>query len=190
MHLRIVTLSAENDNKLLGQLKTGFKRTITWNKYRSEMSNQTVNNNLNYLIDPTLTINVNRLFVLSFHNEHGNDDEDERVRTSFKKYYVPKVEVKDFNVLINGKQFFEIPVKNKKEAYEAIIEMSKNNDYTTGNLLDYEYFSKPYKLIAIDLSKQIELENPDLKQQINFIGRLEENATMFFIIEKKRKNHI
>ena len=67
--------------------------------------------------------------------------------------------------------------------------MSKNNDYTTGNLLDYEYFKYYYQLIAIDLSKEIELENPDLKQQINFIGRLEENnATMFFIIEKKEKN--
>ena len=65
--------------------------------------------------------------------------------------------------------------------------MGKNNDYTTGNLLDYEYFSKHYRLIGIDLNKQIELENPDLKQQINFIGRLEREggATMFFIIEKK-----
>ena len=68
--------------------------------------------------------------------------------------------------------------------------MSRNNNYTTGNLLDYECFSKHYKLIAIDLSKQTELENLYLKQQINFIGRLEENnATMFFIIEKKR-NHL
>ena len=84
--------------------------------------------------------------------------------------------------------FFEIPVKNKDEAYEAIIEMTKNNDYTTGNLLDYEYFKDPNKLIVIDLSKNIELENPDLKQQINFIGKLEENnATVFFIIEKKEE---
>ena len=68
--------------------------------------------------------------------------------------------------------------------------MTKNNDYTTSNLLDYEYFKDHYKLIAIDLSKQIKLENPDLKQQINFIGRLEENnATMLFIIEKKRRNY-
>ena len=66
--------------------------------------------------------------------------------------------------------------------------MSKNNDYTTGNLLDYEYFKYYYQLIAIDLRKQIELENPDLEQQIYFIGRLEENnATMFFIIEKKEE---
>ena len=179
MYVPVGTLSAENDNKLLGQLKIGFKRTIKWNKYRSEMSNQTKNNNLNYLIDPTFA-NVNRLFVLSFENE---DD-----RTSFSKYYVPKIEIKDFNVLIDGKQFFEIPVKNKEEAYEAIIEMSKNNDYTIGNLLNYEYFKDHYRLIAIDLSKQIELENLDLKQQINFIGRLEENnATMFVIIEKIEK---
>ena len=181
LYVPVFTLSAENDNKLLQQLKTGFKRTMKWNKYRSEMFNQTKNNNLNYLIDPTFT-NVNRLFVLTFENE---DD-----RTSFSKYYLPKVEIKDFNVLIDGNPFFEIPIKNKEEACETIIEMSKNNDYTTGNLLDYEYFKDHYKLIAIDLSKQIELENPDLKQQINFIGRLEENnATMFFIIEKKRRNH-
>ena len=65
--------------------------------------------------------------------------------------------------------------------------MSENNDYTTGNLLNHQYLKDHYQLIAIDLSKQIKLENPDLKQQINFIGRFEENATMFFIIEKKKK---
>ena len=61
-----------------------------------------------------------------------------------------------------------MPIKNDEETYKQVIEMGRNNDYTTGNLLDYEYFSKHYKLIAIDLSKQIELEDPDLKQQINF----------------------
>ena len=96
-HVPVVTLSAENDKKILGKLKTGFKRTIKWNKYRSEMSNQTKNNNLNYLIDPTFT-NVNRLFVLYFQNENS--------RTSFSKYYVPKIEIKDFNVLIDGKPIF------------------------------------------------------------------------------------
>ena len=138
MYVPVVTLSAEINNKLLEQLKKGFKRTIKWNKYRSEMSNQTKNNNFNYLIDSTFT-NVNRLFVLTFENE---DD-----KTSFSKYFVPKVEIKDFNVLIHGKPFFGIPVKNKEEAYEAIIEMTKNNSYTTGNLLDYEYFKDHYKLM-------------------------------------------
>ena len=179
LYVPAVILSAKDDNKLLEQLKTGFKRTIKWNKYRSEMSNQTKNNNLNYLIDSTFT-NVNTLLILSFENE--ND------RTSFSKYYIPKVEVKDFTVLMDGKPFFEIPAKSKEEAYEAIIEMSKNNDYITGNLLDYEYFKDHYQFIAINLSKQIELENPDLKQKINFIESLEEDATMFFMIEKKETN--
>ena len=124
LYIPVVTSSAEDDNKLLEQLKTGFKRTIKWNEYRSEMFNQTVNNNLNYLIDPTFT-NLNGLFVLSFENDAD--------RSSFSKYYVPTIEIKDFNVLIGGKQCSEIPVR-KKETYEQIIEMSKNNDYTTGNI--------------------------------------------------------
>ena len=133
MYLPLVTLSAQDDNKLLEQLKTGFKRTIKWNKYRSEMSNQNKTDNLNYLADPTFT-KVNRLFVLPFENE--ND------RTSYFKYYTPTIEITDFNVLIDGKSFFDVPVKNKEEAYEEIIEMSRNNDYTTGNLLDYDNFQK------------------------------------------------
>ena len=80
-----------------------------------------------------------------------------------------------------------MPIKNEEETYEQITEMGRNNDYTTGNLLNYEYFSKHYKLIAIDLSKQIELENPDLKQQINFIGRLAKRPTKFFINEKSEE---
>ena len=90
--------------------------------------------------------------------------------------------------MLDGKTFFETPIKNKEESNKAIIEINRNNDHTTGNLLDYEYFSKHYKLIAIDLSKQIELENLDLKQKVNFIGKLDEdNAIMFFIIEKSEE---
>ena len=86
---------------------------------------------------------------------------------------------------------FDVSVKRKEEAYEKVMSISKNNDYTTGNLLDHEYFSKHYKLIAIDLSKQIQLENPDLRQQNNFIGKRENNkATMFFIIEKSEETSL
>ena len=180
LYVPAVTLSTEDDNKLLEQLKTGFTRTIKWQKYTSEMPNPTEIHNLNYLIDPTFS-KVNIFFVLSFKN-----DQD---RTSFTKFYTLKVEMKDFNVLIDGKGFFDVPIKNKEETYEKIIEISKNNDHKTGNLLDYDYFSNHYKLIVIDLSKQIELENPDLKQQINFIRRIKrhEGATMFFIIEKSKE---
>ena len=121
------------------------------------------------------------MFDLSFENENN--------RTSFSKYYVPNVQIKKINVLIDGESFSDMPIKNGEEIHGKIIEMRRNIDYTTGNVLNYEYFSKHYKLIAIDLSKQIELENPDLKQQINFIGKLERNevATMFFIIEKSEE---
>ena len=79
-----------------------------------------------------------------------------------------------------------MPIKTEKEAYEKIIDIGRNNEYTTGNLLDYDYFKRHYKLIAIDLSKQQVLqENEDLIQQINFIGRLENAATVLIMIEKK-----
>ena len=116
LYVTAVNFSTENDKTLLKQLKTGFKRTIKWNKCRSEMNNQAKNNNLNYLLDP-IFIKVNRLFVLSFKNE---DD-----RTSFWRYYVPNVQIKDFNVLINGKGFFDMPIKNGEETYKKIIEMGK-----------------------------------------------------------------
>ena len=147
LNVPVVTLSKENNTKLIEQLKTGFNRTIKWNKYRSQMTVHPQNSNLNYLIDPTFT-KVNRLFVLSFERNILGDKKD-----SFPHYYVPNVEIKDFNVLIDGKSFFDLPVKNEEEAYEKIIDMSNNNDYTTGNLLDFAYFKENYRLIAIDLSK-------------------------------------
>ena len=149
LYVPFVTLSTENDKKLLEQLKSGFKRTIKWNKYRSQMTIQPQNNNLNYLIDPTF-INFNKLFVLSFAKNAEGDDRD-----SFSHYYAPNVEIKDFNVLIDGKSFFDLPVKSEEEAYEKIIEMSRNNDYATGNLLDFAYFKEKYRLIAIDLVSKL-----------------------------------
>ena len=181
MYVPVVTLSKENYTKFLEKLKTGFKRTIKWNKYRSQMTVQSNNNNRNYLIDPTFT-NVNRLFVLSFmRNNVGNN------RDSFSHYYLPNVEIKDFNVLIDGKSFFDLPVKNEEEIYEKIIKMNNNNDYTTDNLLDFAYFIENYKQIGIDLSKQTRLKDP---QQIDFIGKLENQdleVTMFFVIEKSEE---
>ena len=172
-----VTLSKDDDIKLLINLKSGFKREIILNKYRSQMTTEAINNNLNILIDPTFT-NVNRLFVLAYQNA---DD-----RQSFSQFYLPNVLVKDFNVTIGKLAFFDLPIKTEEEAYEKIIDICRNNEYTTGNLLDYDYFKKHYKLIAIDLSKQQVLqENEDLIQQINFIGRLTEAANVFIIIEKK-----
>ena len=115
LYVPVVTLSKENDIKLLEQLKSGFKRTIKWNKYRSQITIQPQNNNLSYLIEPTF-INVDRLFVLSFARNTKGDNRD-----SFSYYYVPNVEIKDLNVLIDGKNFFDLLVKNEEQAYEKII---------------------------------------------------------------------
>ena len=146
------------------------------------MTAEAVNNNLNILIDPTFT-NVNRLFDLAY--QTAND------RQSYSQFYLPRVMVKDFNVIMDKLAFYDLPIKTEEEAYEKNIDISRNNEYTTGNLLDYDYFKKYYKLIAIDLSKQQVLqENEDLIQQINFIGKLEEAANVFIIIEKKRKSYI
>ena len=178
LYVPAVTLSKDDEIKLLTNLKPGFKREIIWNKYRSQMTTETINNNLNMLIDPTFT-NVNKLFVSA-------DD-----RQSVSQFYLPRVMVKNCIVIIDELAFFSLPIKTEEEAYEKIIDISRNNEYTIGNLLDYDYFKKHYKLIAIDLSKQQVLqENEDLIQQINFIGRLTEAANVLIIIEKKRKYHI
>ena len=118
------------------------------------------------------------MFVLAYQNV---DD-----RQSFSQSYLPNVMVKDYNVIIDKLAFFDLPIKTEEEAYEEIIDISRKNEYTTGYLLDYDYVKKYYKLIAIDLSKQQVLqENEDLVQQISFIGKLEEAANVFIIIEKK-----
>ena len=180
LYVPVVILRAIDDNKMLNSLKTGFKRTITWNNYRSTITNQAANNNLNYLIDPTFT-KVHRLFVLAYANE---DD-----RTSYSQHYVPNIEIKNYNVIIDGKPFFELPVKNIEETYQKIIDMGYNDDYTVGNLIDFEYFKQHYKLIAIDLSKQKKLGN-NVMQQINFIGSLEQQATLFVITEHREQTTI
>ena len=175
LYVPVATLSKDDETKLLTNLKSGFKREIIWNKYRSQMTTEAINNNLNILVDPTFT-NVNRLFVLAYQNA---DD-----RQTFSQFSFPRVMVKDFNVIIDKLAFFDLPIKT--EEFIQIIGVSRNNEYTTGNLLDYDYFKKYYKLIAIDLSKQQVLqEHEDLIQQINFIGKLEEAANIFIIIEKK-----
>ena len=109
------------------------------------MVNQTATNNIDFLIDPAFN-NVNRLFVLAFPNEED--------RRSFSKYYTSTVEIKDYNVIIDGEPFYEIPIKNKEETYKAITELFRNDLLRTGNEFSFDYFSEHYKLIAIDLSKQ------------------------------------
>ena len=151
LYVPIVTLSTQDNAKLLPQLKYGFKRTISWNKYLAKPELLAQNTNLNHLIEPSFQ-GVNRLFVLAFENE------DER--RSNKRYYISNAEIKDHNLMIGGKNFFDQPIKNDKVTYETIrkIAIGQGDHYTTGCFLDYTYFKKYYKMIAIDLSKQQALD--------------------------------
>ena len=167
LYVPVVTLSTQDNSKLLPQLRNGFNRTITWNKYLEKPELLAQNANLNHLIEPSFQ-GINRLFVLAFEN-------DDQV-ISNKRFYIPNVEIKDYDVMIDAKNFFDQPIKNDKVTYENIrkIAIGEGDDYTTGCLLDYTYFKKYYKMIAIDLSKQQSLDSdPRAIQQINFTVNLD-----------------
>ena len=180
LYVPVVTLSTQDNAKLLQQLKFGFKRTIKWNKNGLNIKTFAQKRYLNHLINPSFQ-GVNRLFVLSFENK--ND------RTSHSIYYIPKVEIKDYNIMIDNKNFFDQPINSMNKTYENIrkIATGQGDYYTTGCLLDYSYFKDHYKMIAIDLSKQQALDaDPRSIQQINFTANLESagKTGMFFLIEE------
>ena len=157
-----MTLSTQENTKFLQQLKSGFKRAINWNKYLSKPELLAQNTSLNHLVEPSVQ-GINRLFNLAIEND---DD-----RTSDDKYYLPTVEIKDYNIMINGENFFDQLIKKNKVTYENIrkIATGQGDDYTTGCLLDYPYFMDTYKMIAVDLIKQQALDaDPRAIQQINF----------------------
>ena len=183
LYVPVVTLSTQDNAKLLQQLKPRFNRTMNWNKYDSSVKAFAKNRYLNYLINPSFQ-GVSRPFVLSFENE--ND------RTSHLTYYILKVKIKDYNIIIDGKNFFDQAIDSMAKTYENIrkIAIGYRDDYTTGYLLDYTYFEDHYKMIAIDLSKQQVLDaDPRAIQQINFTANVDRdgNTTMFFITEEAKE---
>ena len=182
LYVPVVTLSTQENAKLLQQLKSGLKRVINWNKYLSKPELLRRNPNLNHLVEPSFQ-GINRFFVLAFENDVQ--------RTSHSNYYLPNVEIKDYNIMINGENFFDQPIKNNKVTYENIrkIATGQRDDYTTGCLLDYPYFMDTYKMIAVDLSKQQALDSdPRAIQQINFTANLDRagNTRVYFILEEAK----
>ena len=147
------------------RLKPGFKNTINWNKFQSNTTTQAPNRYLDYIIGPSFQIN--RLFVLTF------DVNSNRLRHS--KYYLPTIKIEDYNVMVDGKTFFEQAFKNDIKIYDKIQKIStgQGEDYTTVSILDYNYFNKHYKMIAKDLSKQQAFgADPKATQKIKFTGNL------------------
>ena len=175
----VVTLSTQNNIKLVKQLESGFKRTINWNKYPPKATNQAQSFQ-----------GVNRIFVLSLKNDNGWE--------SLKQYYLPTVEIKYYNVMIDGRNFFDQPIKSDLKKYGNIRKIAtvQSDDYTTGCLLDYfilfyDIFKKYYKLITIDLTKQKKLDaDPKAIQQINLIGNLDRLVQQCFSLLKKQKKQV
>ena len=183
LYVPVVTLSTKENAKLLQQLKSGFRRVINWNKYLSKPELLRRNPNLNYLIEPSFQ-GVNRLFILAFENDTK--------RTSHSNFYLPNVEIKDYNITINGENFLDQPITNKKITNDNIRKIATGyaDDYTTGCLLDYPYFIETYEMIAVDLSKQKALDfDPKAIQQINLTGNLDRagNTRVYFILEEVKE---
>ena len=183
LYVPVVTLSAQENTKLLQQLKLGFKSVINWNKYLSQPELLAQNPNLNHLVEPSFQ-GVNRFFVLAFENDAQ--------RTLYSGYYLPNVEIKDYNIMISGENVFDQPIKNNKVTHENIkkIATGEGDDYTTGYLLDYSYFMDTYKMIAVDLSKQQVLDaGPRAIPQINFTANLDRagNTRIYFILEEVKE---
>ena len=179
----VATLSTQYNSKLLQQLKSGFKTVISWNKYLPKPKLLRQNPNLNHCVEPSFQ-GVNRTFVLTFEN-------DTQI-TSHPGYYLPNVELKDYNIMINGENIFDQPVKNNKVTYENIrkIATGQGDDYTTGCLLDYPYFKDSYKMIAVDSSKQQALDgDPRANEQISFTANLDRagNTRIYFILEEAKE---
>ena len=186
LYVPVVTLSQQDNAKLLEQLQSGFKRVINWNKYLPKPELLVQNTILNDLIEPSFQ-GPNRLFILAFENDTQ--------RTSSKGYYLPSVEIKNYNVMIKRENFFDQPIKDNKVKSENIrkIATDRGDDYTTGCLLDYPYFKDSYKMIAIDLSKQQALDSdPRAIQQINFTANLDiaGNTRIYFILEESKETKL
>ena len=129
LYVPVVTLSTQHNAKLLQQLKPGFKRIINWNKYKSEPKTYEKSRYLHHLINPSFQ-GVNRFLVLSFENNNG--------RTSHSTYCLPKLEIKDYIVMIDGKNVFDEPINSTTKIFEIIrkISTSQGDDSTTSCLLD------------------------------------------------------
>ena len=135
------------------------------------------------MVEPSFQ-GVNRLFVLAFENDN--------YRSSTRRYNLPTVEIKDYDIMINGENVFDQPIKNNKVTSGNIrkIAIGQGDDYTTGCFLDYPYFTNTYKMIPVDLSKQQALDaNPRAIQQINFTANLDRagNTRVYFILEEAKE---
>ena len=187
MYVPVVTLSKEDNKDFIEQQNKGFQRSIYLNEYKTKGETKDADaNNFKYItLDPSFQ-GVNRLFVMAYNKlDRANDNQ---FNTDSKQvYYLPRNDLNKYNVIIDGRNFYDNPIESDIEKYRELkkVMIGKGEDYTTGSLLDYDYFKKHYKLIAVDLSKQKELDaDPRAIQQIEFKYMLPTNSTIYWVLER------
>ena len=168
LYAPVVTLSREDNKDFIEQQNKGFQRSIYWNEYKTKEQTENADANaVKYInLDPSFQ-GVNRLFLMAY----SRADNNQATRNGQQKYYLPRIDLNKYNVIINGRYFYDNPIESDIEKYIELkkVMTGKGEDYTTGYLLDYDYFKKNYKLVAVDLSKQKELDaDPRAIQQIEF----------------------
>ena len=160
MYVPVVTLSKEDNKNYIEQENKAFQRSIYWNGYKTKGVTENADaNNFKYIsLDPSFQ-GVNRLFVMTY-NRLAAANDNQFNRNSQQKYYLPRNDLNKYNVIIDGRNFYDNPIESDIEKYGElkIVMIGKGEDFTTGSLLDYNYFLRHYKLVAVDLSKQKELD--------------------------------
>ena len=166
MYIPVVTSSKEDNKDFIEQQNKGFLRSIYWNEYKTKEINENADAVFKYInLDPSFQ-GVNRLFVMAYNRANGQP-----TRNGQQKYYLPRIDLEKYNVIIDGRNFYDNPIESDIEKYRELkkVMIGKGADYTTGSLLHFHYFDKHYKLVAVDLSKQKELDaDPRAIQQIEF----------------------
>ena len=197
LYVPIVTLSVEDNSKLSKLLNQGSKRSIYWNEYKvtpNIITEIATNNDIKYireLLDSSCQ-GVNRLFVPAYDNTAGNYQVSV---DSYKKYFLPRVKINNYNIEIDGRNFYDRTINDSIKQYDEVRKIStgQGGDYTTGCLLHFSYFEKNYRIIAVDLSKQ-QASYADSRaiQQIIFTGEIKATVAntrviIFYVLEKSKE---
>ena len=162
------------------QKNKGFQRSVHWNEYKTKEINEDADANVfKYInLDPSFQ-GVNRLFVMAYNRANGQPTRNR-----------PRIDLEKYNVIIDGRNSYDNPIESNIEKYREFkkVMIGKGEDYTTGSLLDFNYFDKHYKLVAVDLSKQKELDaDPRAIQQIEFRYILGTNSTIYWVLENSKE---
>ena len=190
MYVPVVTLSKEDNKDFIEQQNKGFQRSIYWNEYKIKEINATVDDNnsanrVRYInLDPSFQ-GVNSLFVMAYNSANGQP-----TRNGQRKYYLPRIDLDKYNFITDGRNFYDNPIESDIEKYRELkkVMIGKEEDYTTGSLSDFNYFDKYYKLVAVDLSKQKELDaDPRATQQIEFKYMIGMSSTIYWVLKKSKE---